>query len=111
MIILIPFLFPYVKKEDAHDVLNAQRRAAGIILLSMSLVIFVMQSLVLPKVTILYTEFNKPLPQISQNAPIIFNFLIIGFVTCGLYLLLSKADYSKIDSLTRKYKKRSNDQN
>lgn len=105
MIIFNPFFFAYVKKEDAHDVPNVQRRASGVIMLSMGIVIYIMRTLVLPKLPALYLDLNTTIPEISQSAPLTSIILLVGFIIGGLYLLLTKPNYSRIDNLTRKYKK------
>lgn len=105
MIIFNPFFSAYVKKEDAHDVPNTQRRASGVVMLSMAIVIYIMRTLVLPKLSALYLDLNTTIPEISQSAPLTSNVLLVGFIIGGLYLLLTKPDYSRIDNLTRKYKK------
>jgi len=105
VVIPIPYAYPlYIKKEDAREVVKWQRRAAAFVLIGITIVMAIMQFFVAPKLLNLYNSLNTQPPFLTQISSSLM--LIIGALAVigALYFLLSKPDYSKLDTVISKYK-------
>lgn len=103
---MTPFIpiTPYIKKENAREVATSQRRLWVIELAALALVMFIMQVLVVPKMTSLYESFGAEMPLATRYSPQI-GWALIGLAFAGIvYILTSPPNYSKIDEITSKYK-------
>jgi len=99
------FFYPfYIKKEDAKDVINWQRKIIALVLIAMGAVIWVMRMFVYPKLSLLYIDLNTNLPVLTQSFPTLSLVIMIGIFIIALYLLFSKPDYSKANMIVKKYK-------
>jgi type II secretory pathway component PulF len=103
---MTPFIpiSPYIKKEDAREAVTSQRRLLVIVLAALALVIFIMQMLVVPKMTGLYQITGAEMPLATRYSPQI-GWALIGLAFTGIvYILTSPPNYSKIDEIASKYK-------
>ena len=99
---LIP-ITPYIKKEDAREVVTSQRRLWVIVLAALALVMFIMQALVAPRITSLYESFGAEIPLTTRYSPYI-GWALIGLAFTGIvYILTSPPNYTKIDEIASKY--------
>lgn len=104
-IVPISYAYPlYIKKEDAREVVKRQRMVAGFVLICITIVMAIMQFLVAPKLLNFYNSINTKPPLLTQISPYLM--LVIGTlaIIAALYFLLSKPDYSTVDSVVSKYK-------
>ena len=90
----------YVKKEDAKDILRKQRIMGKVLAVALSIVFFIMQTMVGPRLMSLYAEFGHTLPWYANTVSRAVVF-ILGVLTLLLVQPQTEAD---IDQKLRQYK-------
>lgn len=83
----------YVKKEDARKIVKSQRIMVGIILLALAIVNFLMDK-------ILVKRLSEILDLNQASNPWLSVLLLLG----SLYVFFQEPDYSKVDKLVKNYK-------
>jgi len=87
--------FPwYVKKEDARDVLINQRKMTGIVVLALAIVNFVMEKMVVPRMS----ELVELVPRSNLWVSILL-------LVVSLIIFFQEPDFSKVDNIAKKYAK------
>jgi len=87
--------FPwYVKKEDARDVLINQRKMTGIVVLALAIVNYVMEKMVVPRMS----ELVELVPRSNLWVSILL-------LVVSLIIFFQEPDFSKVDNIAKKYAK------
>ena len=87
--------FPwYVKKEDARDVLINQRKMTGIVVLALAIVNYVMEKMVVPRMS----ELVELVPRSNLWVSILL-------LVVSLIIFFQEPDFSKVDNIVKKYAK------
>ncbi len=104
MAVVIPYPF-YIKREDVRDFADGQKRSSSIILFLTAFIIGFMNFLVGPKVLETYSQFNLNSPFITEFSNFISIIFIAILIISGIYLLITKTNYSKVDRVAKKYRR------
>ena len=87
--------FPwYVKKEDARDVQINQRKMTGIVVLALAIVNYVMEKMVVPRMS----ELVELVPRSNLWVSILL-------LVVSLIIFFQEPDFSKVDNIAKKYAK------
>lgn len=84
----------YVKKEDARDVVDNQRKMVGIVYFSLATVNLIMEKLVVPKLS--------EVMQVEQKTNLWISIILF---CAGMLVFTRSPDYSKTDTVAKKYGK------
>ena len=102
---IIPFpYYPYIKKEDARDLVKSQRMMMPAVLCMGIIVIGIMQFFVTPKLLNLYKELNEQVPLITQLSPYILGLIVSVFTIISIYFLATPPNYERLEKVLSKYK-------
>jgi len=102
--VFIPLYPSYIKKEDAKDLIKIQRRYISFTLIGMAIVLGVIQFFVSPKLLAMYTDFNLPIPLVTQMSSSVTLIAIIVLFVISTILLTQEPDYSELNEKLMKYK-------
>ena len=101
----IPYSDPqYVKKEDVREFVNNQRKVYAIMFFALAIVVSLIVLLILPELINFYKTFGLPVPNLIRFLPYGTGITSVVILMISAYLLLSKPNYSKIDTIARQYK-------
>lgn len=84
----------YIKKEDVKDVVKSQRIGVGIIWLSLAVVNFVMEMLVLPKLSDIVDTVIASRMWVS-----------VLFLCGSLVMFYQEPDYTRVDKISKRFQK------